>query len=515
MQDVLEIELDDGDCLNAVEDCANDTLQYTAEHIFFFGKIVQDDYISDEIDERRYYTVCPICGHLQKLPHKPKNEDSVECEACNNDGVLYDFRNRKQHMRWMGRWGMAYAEHVAGGYVLRLFDVGLDYSQRDYDDYTTLTYYPEMRVREMYREYYVNGIVSLFENEQDEDVFGNPIFVPTDSVEDSEAYLLNVAAGDLGIGYGDDILCWTAAKNVAESWKQMLPHKAIAALEKRGFLRLLEEAPFREVGLPNSDSICEIIGFDYNKLVARWGDVSDISFSDLELIRALPDIGVECSPINLALARTFGMKNLRKRSKKTVRQLFKYIRNQSKGQRPEELARDYKDYYGECKRLGYDWKDSAVRYPADFRKAHERTSAALRYREKEKCNEGVHALYEKFHTRVEWSDGDLCVIMPQTTCMIVEEGAKQSNCVGGYCERVADGACVIAFVREAASPDSSYYTLELLPNFEKLQVVQCRGYRNQDKSPQDRERVNAFLEKYREWFESRKSNGPVLVGVAV
>ena len=49
----------------------------------------------------------------------------------------------------------------------------------------------------------------------------------------------------------------------------------------------------------------------------------------------------------------------------------------------------------------------------------------------------------------------------------------------------------------------AFYTVEIKPDLKKLQVVQCRGYRNNDRSPEEREEVNAFLAKYERWYNAR------------
>ena len=54
-----------------------------------------------------------------------------------------------------------------------------------------------------------------------------------------------------------------------------------------------------------------------------------------------------------------------------------------------------------------------------------------------------------------------------------------------------------------AKIDHAFYTVEIKPDLKKLQVVQCRGYRNNDRSPEEREEVNAFLAKYERWYNAR------------
>ena len=112
--------------------------------------------------------------------------------------------------------------------------------------------------------------------------------------------------------------------------------------------------------------------------------------------------------------------------------------------------------------------------------------------------------YAKYHKLCAYDNGKLCVIMPQHCEDIIHEGKVQSHCVGKYIERVAKGEDIILFIRRSAEKDKPFYTLEIRPVMRQLDIVQCRGFENQDPSPDVRAEVDAFLIEYASWFNTRK-----------
>lgn len=167
---------------------------------------------------------------------------------------------------------------------------------------------------------------------------------------------------------------------------------------------------------------------------------------------------------------------------------------------------DYRDYIRICKELNYDLRDTAISRPQNFTAAHDRVmliQEQLRKDARAKALQNVASVYERLHGLIEWTDGKLQVRMAHDAEDLVREGREMCHCVGGYCERVGEGRCIIFFVRRAAEPDKVFYTVEIKPNLQHLEVVQCRGYKNKDRSPEDKAEVDAFMEKYARWFNHR------------
>ena len=199
----------------------------------------------------------------------------------------------------------------------------------------------------------------------------------------------------------------------------------------------------------------------------------------------------------------------------TNRSLFGYWREQREGYRgrnqTEEYALqnffvDYNDYVTCCIELRYDLTDTAISRPHNFQEMHDRVTSLVRdlraKREAEKLK-GVQAVYEQLHDLIEWTDGKLLVRMAHDAGDLIREGREMHHCVGTYGRRVAEGMCFIFFIRRAEEPDKPFYTVEIKPDLKTLQVVQCRGYRNSDRSAAERAEVDAFLAKYARWYNAR------------
>lgn len=199
----------------------------------------------------------------------------------------------------------------------------------------------------------------------------------------------------------------------------------------------------------------------------------------------------------------------------TNRSLFGYWREQREGYRgrnqTEEYALqnffvDYNDYVTCCIELRYDLTDTAISRPHNFQEMHDRVTSFLRdlraKKEAEKLK-GVQAVYEQLHDLIEWTDGKLLVRMAHDAGDLIREGREMQHCVGTYGRRVAEGQCFILFIRRAAEPDKAFYTVEIKPDLTGLKIVQCRGYRNSDRSAEERAEVEAFLARYERWFNAR------------
>lgn len=160
---------------------------------------------------------------------------------------------------------------------------------------------------------------------------------------------------------------------------------------------------------------------------------------------------------------------------------------------------DYIDYIDICRTLGYNLDDTAIKTPKEFTRMRDNANAVYKVHKTEVLNNAIKRVYSLLHDNVEWTDGNLSVIMPKTQDAIIREGKNQSHCVGTYCERVAKGSCVILFIRKNTAKRKAYYTMEIKPDMTNFNMVQCRGLKNVSAT----EDVKEFLKKYEKWFNSR------------
>ncbi len=164
----------------------------------------------------------------------------------------------------------------------------------------------------------------------------------------------------------------------------------------------------------------------------------------------------------------------------------------------------YKDYIDQCIELERDMTSEVVAMPKDMFAAHERTTDMLRTIRSEKA--AVQLAESDAHRRdLEVTDMELGLILrlPYDTNEIVEEGEKLSHCVGGYADRHAAGKLSIMFLRTMSHPDTPYYTMEVSND---LQIVQCRGYRNNNANNPKPEEIIEFERRYKEYLDEVKKN---------
>lgn len=160
---------------------------------------------------------------------------------------------------------------------------------------------------------------------------------------------------------------------------------------------------------------------------------------------------------------------------------------------------DWRDYLNDCKALKYDMSDRAVIRPKDLHTAHNRTSKLIKV-EKNKIFDNKIAEIKKEREDMLFTDEKLglCIVLPEKSEDIINEGAKLNHCVGGYVDRHADGILTIVFLRKITAPDEPYYTIEIN---QKYGIVQCRGYGNNVKHRGGVPKAPEIIEFEREYSE--------------
>ena len=92
--------------------------------------------------------------------------------------------------------------------------------------------------------------------------------------------------------------------------------------------------------------------------------------------------------------------------------------------------------------------------------------------------------------------GRLFIRLPREIEELKIEGEALHHCVGTYSEKVRRGETMIFFIRLTAEPEKPFYTLEW-----KGKVVQCRGFKNCDMTPE----VNAFVDIFEKKMQEYES----------
>lgn len=172
----------------------------------------------------------------------------------------------------------------------------------------------------------------------------------------------------------------------------------------------------------------------------------------------------------------------------------------------------YCDYLDMAKECDEKIKD---KYPDALLTAHD--IATLKYNQhKEEIDQRKFASryvdFEKMlkipeHERVIFKSSDCSVVIPEKSQELINEGINLGHCVGGYVHRVADGECVIVFVRHDSSIDSSYLTVELRPineyGKENYSIAQIQGDNKRTTLTEDEKK---FFEKFMKKTGFKTSN---------
>lgn len=79
---------------------------------------------------------------------------------------------------------------------------------------------------------------------------------------------------------------------------------------------------------------------------------------------------------------------------------------------------------------------------------------------------------------LEWTDGELCIRIPQQEQDLIDEGKTLRHCVGTYGAQHCGGKPIF-FVRHYRRPERSYYTLNIDLTLPRPKEIQLHGYGNE------------------------------------
>ena len=103
-------------------------------------------------------------------------------------------------------------------------------------------------------------------------------------------------------------------------------------------------------------------------------------------------------------------------------------------------------------------------WPRNLQATHDRLTRARLLKidadKAAKYQQGFDAVLEKYGD-LQWSDGELCMILPRSYAELFQEGNVLRHCVGGYSDSHISGIDTIFFVRRYRRPERCYYTLDI------------------------------------------------------
>ena len=156
----------------------------------------------------------------------------------------------------------------------------------------------------------------------------------------------------------------------------------------------------------------------------------------------------------------------------------------------------YIDYFKELDLLVNEPQDDEI-LPRNLRAAHDRLFSAKKLKEDASSIANFEALAQKW-AALEWSDGEICILLPRCNNDLVAEGHTLHHCVGGYGQTHLRGKLVL-FVRHARRPERSWYTLNIDTTGKTPRRIQLHGYGNEwanGKKLQIPQRVLDFCDRW-------------------
>ena len=127
-------------------------------------------------------------------------------------------------------------------------------------------------------------------------------------------------------------------------------------------------------------------------------------------------------------------------------------------------------------------------FPKDLQKAHDTVAARIKHRVDAKVRRKFKAAYRRIGSALDFELDGLKIVRPAAPKDVISEGQALHHCVGGYVKYVADGQCLILFVRRCEDIAKPFYTLELRGR----EVIQLRGANNAKATPE----VQAFVDRW-------------------
>lgn len=177
-----------------------------------------------------------------------------------------------------------------------------------------------------------------------------------------------------------------------------------------------------------------------------------------------------------------------------VSRFLAYIQEQARclagiGSTIQDVVALYRDYLSMCSEAGYDMKKHSVLFPENCRTTHDEVQQYCRWLHTQKMRENFEQAYLAVRKKICYRRRGLQIVCPSTPEDLIQEGRSLHHCVGGYAERVANGQCLIVFLRNTEELEKPLYTIEVRGD----QVQQIHGDHNSNPTPE----VERFVEQWK------------------
>lgn len=262
---------------------------------------------------------------------------------------------------------------------------------------------------------------------------------------------------------------------VRRAWQYY--HSMTAEMEK--YIDTSQKKPNRMLGLSKEEFkelrkggiVLDVNTLDrFNSYKRAGGKLKLRGFMEMQKEFGAPGIGVAISVISM-------------RPGMDLDKLSRYL--QKAGVHPGEVRwlLDYwrmaRDVYG-----GRELTQEEL-WPRNMRDAHDRMRQIQEDRHRMQREAEREALLGQFqevidkYGQLQWTDGELCILLPKCPDDLHREGQVLQHCVGAHSKRHIAGSDTIFFVRHYRRPERSYYTLDICMDRGAPREVQLHGYGNE------------------------------------
>lgn len=156
-----------------------------------------------------------------------------------------------------------------------------------------------------------------------------------------------------------------------------------------------------------------------------------------------------------------------------------------------DVLQEYNDYLSMCEKEGLDICSNKILFPQNVKVAHDRLSRRIKIRKNEEHRRKFAEVVELLAHKFDFAHEGLQIIQPSCMDDIINEGNALNHCVGSYVESMANGKCIILFIRRSDTLQKPFYTMELRDN----KVSQVRGEDNGGATPEVNQIVSLWEKK--------------------
>lgn len=174
------------------------------------------------------------------------------------------------------------------------------------------------------------------------------------------------------------------------------------------------------------------------------------------------------------------------------------------------------DYRDTLEEIYVEPEREADMFPPDLRAAHD-AAMGMKKAAKDAVMDAKFRKLAEEYSPLEWTDGELCIVLPRCNQDLISEGSTLHHCVGRYGKQHLGGEPIF-FVRHYRRPERSYYTLNEDLRGDTPRRVQLHGYGNEFHSGKNGKKgghhrippeVKAFCDRWENevllpWFEKGK-----------